>query len=318
MELDKTKDYELDEFLYSIWNFYAANLSSRTAKNYYNIVKNYIKLIKHTPIKLSLEDATKYNNYLVDKVKSGRLSYTTALMRISVMRSLCEYIRYTHNKRGIDYINYFNEIILPDADKLITTENLPSENDLNILLDHVKRCNDESAYLLFSLVIKCGLTSTEACFLNHEQFLCDSTGSLCIHFPSRKKHSQIIKLPDDITLLIYNYTNNNINNNIKNNININTATGPLFFNKHHTQLKIRDAERLLKKYILECNIKPFTLQQMRHSAIKYMLAGNATEEEVANYCGITTKWMSRYRNVVDESKVNSCIDMSVITIKKFQ
>ena len=33
-----------DEFLYSIWNFFAASLSEKTRKNYYNVIKAYIKI----------------------------------------------------------------------------------------------------------------------------------------------------------------------------------------------------------------------------------------------------------------------------------
>ena len=32
-----------DEFLYSIWNFFAASLSEKTRKNYYNVIKAYTK-----------------------------------------------------------------------------------------------------------------------------------------------------------------------------------------------------------------------------------------------------------------------------------
>ena len=31
-----------DEFLYSIWNFFAASLSEKTRKNYYNVINYYL------------------------------------------------------------------------------------------------------------------------------------------------------------------------------------------------------------------------------------------------------------------------------------
>ncbi len=302
---------ELDEFLYSIWNFYAANLSPRTSRNYYNIVKGYIKFTGKTPLKLTFEDADKYNQYLIERVKIGKLSYATAVMRISVMRSLCEYIRIHQNKLNIDYTNHFNDIILPDADKTIYEENIPSAEELNELLSYVKKTGDESSYLIFALVIKCGLTSSEVCNLNYEYLVFDSKDHLCISFPAKKRISRIIRIPSDISKLIINYINNNSIN-----------AGPLFFNKHNTQLKVRDAERILKKYIEECMqhcsvMSTFTLQQMRHAALKYMLQGGASEENVAKYCGITTKWMSRYKRIVEDSAVITTADMSVISIKGF-
>ena len=41
--MNETKN-KTDEFLYSIWNFFAASLSEKTRKNYYNVIKAYIKI----------------------------------------------------------------------------------------------------------------------------------------------------------------------------------------------------------------------------------------------------------------------------------
>ena len=87
-----------NEFLYSIWNFFAANLSERTRKNYYNIVRGYIRITGHNPDELTHSDADKYFNELVTKMNAGKLSRTTAIMRLSVMKSLCDYIQYKNNK----------------------------------------------------------------------------------------------------------------------------------------------------------------------------------------------------------------------------
>ena len=101
MENNQTKsenNSELtDEFLYSIWNFFAANLSDRARKNYYNIVKAYVKVTGHTPDEMTHSDADKYFNDLVTKMNSGKLSRSTAIMRLSVMKSLCDYIKHRKN-----------------------------------------------------------------------------------------------------------------------------------------------------------------------------------------------------------------------------
>lgn len=78
-----------DEFLYSIWNFFAASLSEKTRKNYYNVIKAYIKITGHSPLELTnlIQKSTSMD--LTEKIQSKRLSYSTALMRMSVMRTLC-------------------------------------------------------------------------------------------------------------------------------------------------------------------------------------------------------------------------------------
>lgn len=111
--MNETKNKN-DEFLYSIWNFFAASLSEKTRKNYYNVIKAYIKITGHSPLELTESDTEKYFNDLTEKIQSKRLSYSTALMRMSVMRTLCEYIRVRENNAGRNYINYFKDYILPD------------------------------------------------------------------------------------------------------------------------------------------------------------------------------------------------------------
>ena len=111
--MNDTKN-KTDEFLYSIWNFFAASLSEKTRKNYYNVIKAYIKITGHSPLELTESDTEKYFNDLTEKIQSKRLSYSTALMRMSVMRTLCEYIRVRENNVGRNYINYFKDYILPD------------------------------------------------------------------------------------------------------------------------------------------------------------------------------------------------------------
>jgi integrase len=93
----------------------------------------------------------------------------------------------------------------------------------------------------------------------------------------------------------------------------------IFHNKRGTCLKPRDAERLLKQYvdngIYDKKIdKAFTFQDLRHAAIKYMLMGNASNDEVAAYCGITTKWLPRYQRVVADGNAITSADYSVISI----
>ena len=251
-----------DEFLYSIWNFFAASLSEKTRKNYYNVIKAYIKITGHSPLELTESDTEKYFNDLTEKIQSKRLSYSTALMRMSVMRTLCEYIRVRENNAGRNYINYFKDYILPDENKIITN------------------------FILY-----------------------DSNECLCIHFPEKKRISRIIKLPDDVSQMLLTYLEIH-----------KIADGHIFFNKRGTVLKIRDAERLLKKYISQAkksnnDFPDFTMQDMRHCAFKYMLSGGASEDDVAKYGGITTKWMHRYRQVVNDSAKLYAADYSTISIK---
>ena len=192
-----------DEFNSSIWTFYQTNLSARTRKEYLNIIRNFTKLTKTDPLKLTKEAAECYINELNARYTQKKLSYNTLVMRISVMRSLCEYIRYRREQQGISYYNYFYDIIVPDQDKTLLEENLPTDSEINALLELA--ADDDTAFLVFSLSVKCGLTSSEISKLDVEHIVIDVQERFCIQFPPSRKTSRIIRLPKDINDLLQTY-----------------------------------------------------------------------------------------------------------------
>ena len=174
------------------------------------------------------------------------------------------------DRQGISYYNYFNDIIVPDQDKTLLEENLPTDSEINALLELA--ADDDTAFLVFSLAVKCGLTSSEISKLDVEHIVIDVQERFCIQFPPSRKTSRIIRLPKDINDLLQTYIEK-----------YNRIEGAVFYNKHQTRLKVRDAQRILNHYIelgMECQKihKHFTFQDLRHSAFKYMLAGGASED----------------------------------------
>lgn len=302
--------YISNEFINMYWNFYASNLSIRTRTEYERVITQYSKITKTDLLNTNPDAVQVYFKYIEERLKSNRLSYNTAVMRFSVLRTVSEYIKYKKEKEGHSFVNYFKDIVLPDSDKTLVNEDIPSDSDLDYILNAAFEANDDQAFLLFSLVIKCGLKSSEISKLDIDYLAIDANDNFCIAFPGKTKLSRIIKLPDDISNLLNSYIDKN-----------KITDGPVFINKRNNRLKVRDAERILNKYIEEgINKKKiskhFTLQSMRHAAFKYMLQGNASEEDVANYCGITTKWMSRYKRVVSTTQEFTAGDYSVIKITK--
>ena len=75
-------------------------------------------------------------------------------MRMSVMRTLCEYIRVRENNAGRNYINYFKDYILPDENKIITTDKLPCEDDISTILDLSSKAGDDMAYMISYYMIQ--------------------------------------------------------------------------------------------------------------------------------------------------------------------
>jgi len=102
-----------------IWIYFQTNLRARTRKEYWNVIRSFDKLTGHDPLKLTRKEAMNYYNSLIEKVNSGRLSYNTAVMRLSVMKSVCTFIEtYTIN-HGKRYVNHFESMSLPEQDKIL-------------------------------------------------------------------------------------------------------------------------------------------------------------------------------------------------------
>ena len=214
------------------------------------------------------------------------------------------------SNHGKEYTNYFKEISIPEEDKLLTDNDIPTLNEINNIMETIQQNNDEKAFLILSLAVKCALTNTEICSLNKEYIAINSNDEMYINYPPKGNNriSRIIKVPDDVAVLLDRYICNN-----------NIIEGAIFINKRKTRIKLRDTERLLEKYC-KLNIEKgmlnnkFTMQTLRHAAICYMLSGGASKDLVASYAGITTKWITRYDKIINSDTYKQAVDYYIIYI----
>ena len=291
-----------------IWIYFQTNLSPRTRKEYWNVVRDFDRLSGHDPMKLTRKEALNYYNTLIEKVNSNKLSYNTAVMRLSVMKSVCTFIEtYTIN-HGKRYVNYFESMSLPEQDKILPKDAIPDAREIDNLLSAALDANDNKAFLIFSLVIKMGLTNQEICSLNRE-FIChDKEGHLCFNMPPKNHISRFLIIPDDLGTLLDTYIEAE-----------NIKSGAIFLNIRKNRIKMRDTERLLASYTEKLVKsrklrKHYTMQTLRHAAISYMLIGGATKDEVAAYTGVTGKWMNRYDRIVASDVINTAARYNIINI----
>lgn len=66
-----------DTFKNTIWIYYETNLKARTRKEYWNVVKNFDKVVGHDPLELSHTDAVTYYEHILNKIskKSIKILY---------------------------------------------------------------------------------------------------------------------------------------------------------------------------------------------------------------------------------------------------
>ena len=193
------------KFENEIWIYFQTNLRPRTRKEYWNVIKSFDKLTGHDPLKLTRKEAMNYYNSLIEKVNSSRLSYNTAVMRLSVMKSVCTFIEtYTIN-HGKRYVNHFESMSLPEQDKILPKDAIPDTKPILENLSEALDANDNKAFLIFSLVIKMGLTNQEICNLNKEYICRNQTGHLCINMPPKNHISRFLIIPDDLGTILDTY-----------------------------------------------------------------------------------------------------------------
>ena len=291
-----------------IWIYFQTNLSPRTRKEYWNVVRDFDRLTGHDPLKLTRKEALNYYNTLIEKVNAGRLSYNTAVMRLSVMKSVCTFIEtYTVN-HGRRYVNYFEIMSLPEQDKILPKDAVPDAKEIDNLLSAALENNDNKAFLIFSFVIKMGLTNQEICSLNKE-FICrDKEGHLCFNMPPKNHVSRFLIIPDDLGTLLDTYIEAE-----------NIQMLASFLKLRKNRIKMRDTERLLASYtekLVKARKlrKHYTMQTLRHAAISYMLIGGASKDEVAAYTGVTGKWMNRYDKIIADNVINAAANYNIINI----
>ena len=197
---------------------------------------------------------------------------------------------------------------LPEQDKILPKDAIPDTKEIDNLLSAALDANDNKAFLIFSLVIKMGLTNQEICNLNKEYICRNQTGHLCINMPPKNHISRFLIIPDDLGTILDTYI-----------VAENIQSGALFTNIRKNRIKMRDTERLLASYtdkLVKAKKlrKHYTMQTLRHAAISYMLMGGASKDEVASYTGVTGKWMNRYDRIIASDVINAAANYNIINI----
>ncbi|MGN0317699.1 MAG: tyrosine-type recombinase/integrase [Lachnospira sp.] len=310
-----------NEFTDKIWIYFQSNLTEKTMSEYWKIMRDYDRIVGKDLLSLTNKDAKKYYDSLIERINSGKLQYSTASMRLSVVRSVSEFICKYDERHGIKYENFFKEFSLPEPDKTLKQEDIPTLKEIDNIYRIIKANHDTTALLIVSLGIKCGLTSKEISMIKRTHVFEESKNNLCLRIEdstranaksTRSNTVRIIKLPKDVSKVMDTFLSSDDKL-------YDTNQSYIFINRHGTNMKVRDIERLIKKYMdiaLEKRkiSKTFTMQDLRHAAFAYMLIGGAGKEKVAYYGGISTKWMSRYDKLVSSATIDQAIEYSIINI----
>lgn len=274
----------------------------RTQRDYFTNVCSICDFLKKDFLDISYKDAQYYFDHIS---QTQQLKVSSLNAKLASLRSISTYIlkNIDRDKYDIDsnFTNVFSRVIITAQDNYIKKDSIPTPKELQLILESAS--SNDMLFLILSLIIKCSLTVSQVCNLKPSQIATDAAERGFIIFSNGPK-TRFVKLPTDVMELLISYTNSYGVNNF------------LFYNKHNKPLRPRTLETLFQSYLSKSEIqKSFTLQDIRNASIVYMLKGGASQSAVADYIGVSNRWMFRFNQVIDELDNAPC-DYLNINIKK--
>lgn len=286
---------QLSEKFLELWNrFSSAKLHHPKSRyEYLRQINRICDYLECDFLDISLSGVNSYFKHLASsRTADGSSKYTLKTMNgiLSYFKSISSFIMVQSDMEG--YSNVFLSVDIEHYSDFINPASVPSLKELDMLLSSVK--DNDMLYLIFSLIIRCSLTTSEICSLKAEMILSDGNNRYFISF--RKKNNTIrrVKIPDDVVRLLLDYTSEN-----------NIQSGPLFFNSRGHAITYHNLNRWTKEAMTAAGFN-YTLQDIRNSAIAFMLHGGADANSTAEYAGISERWMYRYGEVLDSLDTAPC------------
>ena len=264
--------------------------SKKTRRNYIRSVSNLCDFLQKDFLDIDKNDADRYFEYISrqkDDSGNSEVGIKTIAARASIFRSIGRFIvlnRANYRNLPDDYQNVFLGLSTGAYSEYINPLKVPTLEELDDILEAAK--NDEMIYLIFSLVIRCALTPNEICSINAEMINTDADGRAFLSLKKKNGHSRHIKIPPDVFGLLITYVEH-----------INVTSGPIFFCRHGNVLQYPQLNNYTKA-IIKTTGYTYTLKDIRNASIAYMLFGGAVPKDVADYAGISERWMYRYKYVL--------------------
>lgn len=270
-------DYMSDYFKKEIFQTYASKVkNARTRTEYLRYIgilcnrfckKDFLEIIEI--------DAINAFNQMYALCGEGNLSKKTICVRLSCYNSISKHIEKTYPE--LEFKNPFTKIIRPETDEKVTLANIPTLEELDVILTAAK--TEPMYYLIISIATRVGLSATKILKMKKNSLFTEN-GRVGIFFPDSQSPTRSLSviLPEDVQLLLMNY--------IESMTYIN-EDGNLFYNKYKHVLTLKNLDvniaSICKRAGLE---RTYGLKDMRTRAIMEMISAGATEQTVQDYLGL--------------------------------
>ena len=274
-----TSDFLSERFLNIFEEFSHTLKGIRTRRDYLTYCRQICSYAQKDFFLLNREDAKGWLNSLIS---SGKFKTGTIATKISALTSVSSFLL----EKGLITYNVFEDLYVERPDTYLKLSDIPSLEELDTLLAAVK--DNDVLFAILSLIIRVGLTASEAVRIRCDDLALFPNGSakLTIH---KGKYARTVMIPSDVVEILASRLK---------------GGDYIFYNQYGNPLRLNNLQTALKKAEVAAGMERFwTLQEIRHAALLFMLKSGAAQEDVAVHAGVDGRWMFRYNKVMDEYPV---------------
>lgn len=272
-------DFLSERFLIAFEEFSHTLKGIRTRRDYLSYCRQVCLFAQKDFFLLNPEDAKSWLNSLTS---SGNYKTGTIATKISALTSVSSFLL----EKSLITHNVFDGLYVERPDTYLKLSDIPSLDELDALLAAAR--DNDVLFAILSLIIRVGLTASEAVRIRRDDLALfdNGTAQLTIH---KGKYARTVMIPSDVVEILATRLK---------------GGDYIFYNQHGNPLRLNNLQTVLKKTEVAAGMKRFwTLQDIRHAALLFMLKGGAAQEEVAVHAGVDGRWMFRYNKVIDEYPV---------------
>ena len=267
------------------WSLYEdyenIRLKSRTVQKRYRTELAELELYTNKDfLSITPAEAHDYRKHLTQK----GLDDTTKDVILRIFKSIGTYMETAvpGYQSPFTTIPFFQEVTFYQGYQVPTLE------EVSILLSRSKETGNKRAFLALTLALKLCLTASEIIAIVNGHFKNTSDGIYLEVYSSDYK-CRILPVPDDVVTVIQEYVPGFF---------LSDKSTPLFRKEDGEAIKIRQIQRDVKK-VNESTGDEITLQQVRLLGIHLLLESNKNKEAVASFLGVSGRWLFRYENPHD-------------------
>ena len=275
----ETSDFLSEHFLTAFAEFSLTLKGTRTRRDYLSYCRQVCAFAKKDFLLLTQQDASAWRNSLIS---SGNLKTGTIATKISALTSVSSFLL----EKGLITYNIFEELYVERPDTYLKLSDIPSLQELDALLVAAK--DNDVLFAILSLIIRVGLTASEAVRIRRDDLALfdNGTAKLTIY---KGKYARTVMIPADVVEIL--------ETRLK-------GGDYIFYNQYGNPLRLPNLQAVLKKTEIAAGMsRCWTLQDIRHAALLFMLKGGASQEAVAVHAGVDGRWMFRYNKVMNEYPV---------------